>query len=111
MDVQNLIEKRRAAVWLDGSAGDFEAFRALVEGETNPEDWPFAASIEGKIPIYDGARVRAEADDPQALLAEWNTVFDQGPGVIVIRGGMADLDVVDQATSIFDAIIAEASGE
>ena len=109
MDVQNLIEKRRAAVWLDGSAGDFEAFRALVEVETNPEDWPFAASIEGKIPIYDGARVRAEADDPQALLAEWNTVFDQGPGVIVIRGGMADLDVVDQATSIFDAIIAAES--
>ena len=114
MDTQSLTSKRRTSVWLDGSAGDFEAFRAKVEVETRLVDWPFADEIAGNVPIYDGARVRTEADAPMDLLSEWNTVFDTGPGIIVIRGGMADLSVVDRASEIFASIIeaerAEGSG-
>jgi ectoine hydroxylase-related dioxygenase (phytanoyl-CoA dioxygenase family) len=105
MDTQSLTSKRRQSVWLDGSAGDFEDFRAKVEIETRLLDWPFADEIAGNVPVYDGARVRREAGASMDLLSEWNTVFDTGPGIIVIRGGMADLSVVDRASDIFAGII------
>lgn len=105
MDTQSLTSKRRASVWLDETAGDFEVFRKLVEVETRQVDWPYANDIAGNVPVYDGARVRSEAEAPLDVLSEWNTVFETGPGVIVIRGGMPDLGVVDRASELFADII------
>ena len=105
MDRQSLIDKRRASVWLEGAAGNFEDFLNLVEVETRLSDWPYAVEIAGNVPVYDGAQVCAEADAPMGLLSEWNTVFDTGPGIIVIRAGMPDLSVVDRASDIFAKII------
>ena len=114
MDAQSLTSQRRSTVWLDGSAGDFDAFQSLVGKETRASDWPLADAIAGNVPIYDGGVVRREAENPQDLLSEWNTVFESGPGIVVIKGGMADSGVVDDATAIFDRIIeserAEGSG-
>jgi len=110
MDADNLIHQRRTQVWLDQTAGDIDAFRALVEVETKASDWPQATEIVASIPVYDGGAVRAAAEDSDAtldLLSEFNAAFDAGPGVIVIRGGMADLDVVDRATEVFSQIIEE----
>lgn len=112
MDARSLIAERRENTWLGEDTGDFEAFKAIVELETRLADWPTAAEIVSNVPIYDGDRIREIADDPADtldLLAEWNTVFDSGPGVIGIRGGIADTSVVDDATAIFEAIIAEES--
>ncbi len=39
------------------------------------------------------------------LLSEWNQVFDNGPGVIAIKGGMEHVAVVDAASEIFNRII------
>ncbi|NNE80965.1 MAG: phytanoyl-CoA dioxygenase [Silicimonas sp.] len=105
MDARNLIDQRRTSVWLDEDAGDFEKFRAMVRVETKAPDWPLAAEIASKIPVYDGDFVRDAADDPLDLMSEWNAVFDTGPGIIAIRGGMADLTVVDAASALFDEII------
>lgn len=105
MDASNHADGRRAAVWLDETAGDFEEFQSLVGVETRAADWPLAADVQGNVPIYDGDLVRREAASPQDLLTEWNTVFDQGPGVIVIKGGMTDLGVVDRASELFAGII------
>lgn len=105
MDAQSLTARRTARVWLDDAAGKFEEFQSVVEKETSAADWPLAEGIDGNIPIYDGARVRAEAAAPMDLMSEWNTVFDSGPGVIVIKGGMADSGVVDRATALFERII------
>lgn len=96
---------RRASVWLDDTAGDFQTFCDLVGQETQADDWPFAEEIVSKVPVYDGARVRAEAAAPLALMAEWNAVFEDGPGVIVIRGGMEDTAVVDRASEVFAELI------
>jgi len=38
-------------------------------------------------------------------MAEWTTVLSQGPGVLVIKRAMADLDAVDRATEVFEGII------
>ena len=105
MDAKNIRAERLRAVWLDESVGDLAAFRAEVELDTQQADWPFAVDVMSNIPVYDGASVRAEAASPLELMAEWNAVFDRGPGIIVIKGGMEDLSVVDAATEIFERII------
>ncbi len=112
MDALSLIAERRDRTWLGESAGDFETFKSLVEQDTRLTDWPTAAEIVSNVPVYDGSRVQQIADDTADtldLLAEWNTVFDSGPGVIAIRGGMADTSIVDRATEVFEAIIEEES--
>ena len=38
-------------------------------------------------------------------MAEWNRAFGEGPGIIVIRGGYADLEVIDEASAILAQII------
>ncbi len=108
MNPQNLIHQRRSSIWLDETAGDIDGFRALVEVETQTSDWPQCDEIAGNIPIYDGERVRSAAQGTATtldLLSEWNAAFDVGPGIIVIRGGMPDLDVVDRASEVFAEII------
>jgi len=112
MDARALTAQRRDAVWLGPDAGKFDEFRELVESETRPGDWPTAIDIVSNIPVYSGDDVRSiasNADDTLGLLAEWNTAFDTGPGVIMIKGGMADTSVVDAATDIFNRIIDEES--
>ncbi len=108
MDARALTTERREHVWKDETVGQFETFRDLVDRETKIADWPNAAEIASNIPVYDGDHVRKAAGDDTDrldLMAEWNTVFDTGPGVIAIRGGMPDLAVVDAATAIFETII------
>ena len=110
MDTVSRTSERRRAVWLDPEAGDFEAFRKSVEVETKASDWPLASDIQKHIPIYDGGFVRASASDELArldVLSEWNAVFEDGPGIIVIKAGMEDLAIVDQASALFENIIAK----
>ncbi len=112
MDARSLTAERRAGVWLDEAAGSFDAFRAEVARETDPADWPLAAEIVSNVPLYDGATVRKMAESPSDaldLMAEWNAVFDSGPGIVAIRGGMPDTSVIDTATAIFEEIIAAES--
>jgi ectoine hydroxylase-related dioxygenase (phytanoyl-CoA dioxygenase family) len=114
MDTTALTRSRRASVWLDAQSGDIDAFRRIVATETDPADWPLAAEIARKIPLYDGAAVRAAASDAEAradFMAEWNAVFDTGPGVIVIKGGIPDTSALDEATAIFETIIAREKAE
>ncbi|MEM6728535.1 MAG: phytanoyl-CoA dioxygenase family protein [Pseudomonadota bacterium] len=95
-------------IWLSAEAGDFEAFKAQVSKITRAEDWPHASAIEQNVPVYDGATVRAAAPNRSkraALMAEWATALASGPGVIAIKDAMDDLDAVDEATAIFNAII------
>lgn len=114
MDAPSLTATRRNSVWLNADRGDFENFRAIVEVETSAAQWPLAAHIQKRIPVYDGALVRASAIDNTArldLLSEWNAVFEDGPGIIVIKQGMENLDVVDQASALFETIIAREKAE
>jgi ectoine hydroxylase-related dioxygenase (phytanoyl-CoA dioxygenase family) len=100
---------QRAPVWLGADSGDFETFRQIVSQTTNPADVPQATEVVRNIPVYDGAAVDAAAADParrQALMEEWAFVFAQGPGILVIRQGVADHAAIDRATDVFDAIIA-----
>ncbi len=94
--------------WLASDAGDFDAFCAEMATTTDPRNVPRATEIARNIPIYDGDDVRNAAKDDServALLSEWNGVFDQGPGVLVIKNAMPDLAIVDAATAVFERLI------
>jgi ectoine hydroxylase-related dioxygenase (phytanoyl-CoA dioxygenase family) len=114
MDTQTLTSRRRQKVWLDKESGKIDAFKALVAQTTNPHQWPLASGVVKNVLIYDGAKVRDIARDPDArleLMAEWVEAFSTGPGVIVIKRAIADLSVVDRATEVFNTIVkAEKAG-
>lgn len=97
-------------VWISADSGDFDLFAQQVAQRTRPEDVPQAAEVVQNIPIYHGDAVGKAARDPQArraLTAEWAWAFSDGPGIIVIRDALPDTSIVDRATAIFEAIIAE----
>ncbi|WP_405831966.1 phytanoyl-CoA dioxygenase family protein [Streptomyces sp. NBC_01176] len=91
-------------VWLSGDTDcDLDAFRALVAERTDPRDHPYAAEVARNVPLYDSDRVRAA--DPTAVRTEWVRALLDGPGIVVLRGAFADLDVVDRASDVFRALI------
>ena len=110
MKADNLVKVRSERVWLTKDQCDIESFRAIVEQTTNPADYPFAASVEKNVLVYDGDAVRKAAADPEtrkALLAEWVEAMTSGPGVVAFKRAFADTAPVDAATRLFDEMIAE----
>ena len=90
------------AVFPDERACVIDEFRALVERATELEQFPFAAEIVGNFPVYDGAALREAKDDPVAVKrhkVEWHRAFSDGPGIIAIRGGYADLRLLEEVTA------------
>jgi hypothetical protein len=78
-----------------------EDFRAEVERETLPSEYPGAMKIEKGIPIYDTRTVTP------AIAPEWARIIGEGPGVFVVKGAFADTGAIDAASEMFRAIIAE----
>lgn len=110
MDTRSITAQRRKAVWLDGSSGNFADFASLVDQRTRLADWPLAAEVAQNVAIYQGDAVRhAAAHDAtrKEMMAEWAEAFTAGPGIIVIRNALPDAAIVDRATEIFQAMIAE----
>ena len=89
--------------WLSEQDCDLDSFRALVEQETDPTDYPQASAIVRNVPVYDADQ--AEAD--REFQAELVHALAEGPGIVVFRGAFPDPEVLDRATAVFDALIAE----
>ena len=101
--------RNRHPVWIGADSGDFAIFKTQVAQVTQRVDVPLAADVVRNIPVYDGRRVDAAAADltaRRALESEWAWVFGQGPGIVMIRSALPDSTVIDRATQVFDAIIA-----
>lgn len=110
MKADNQARIRSERVWLTKDQCDIEGFRAIVEQTTNLADYPFAASVEKNVLVYDGDAVRKAAADPdtrKALLAEWVEAMTSGPGVVAFKKAFADTASVDIATGLFNEMIAE----
>ena len=109
MKTDTPLRLRHDSAWLKMAGCDIEDFARQQGRETDPADYPWATEIVRHVPVYDGAQIRSAALVPeqrQALLAEWSNVMMHGPGLVVLRGAMTDLAVVDAATARFDQIIA-----
>jgi ectoine hydroxylase-related dioxygenase (phytanoyl-CoA dioxygenase family) len=88
---------------------DLNDFRTLIAQTTSTNAVPNACDVQSNIPIYDMAHLRPLLDDPlkrKEILGEWARVLMSGAGVLVMRAPFSDTTVIDQATMIYDAIIA-----
>lgn len=92
-------------------ACDLDEFRALIEQPA----WaiPGATEIVQGVPVYAAAEVRARiaADgSDRPIRDELAAVLHDGPGIIVLSGAF-DHDVIDRATEVFYAMIAQQHAE
>lgn len=96
--------------YYDPDTCDLGEFTELVDQETQREQVPHAAAIEKNIPIYDMAQLRSALEDARTrrgIMAEWAQVLRSGAGVVALKGAYADTAVLDEATRIYEGIIAE----
>ena len=91
----------------DCEIGEFDKLcsRTLTRAEV-----PLAAAVEKNIPVYDCDALRDTMADRQArrpLMAEWARVLHDLSGVVVLKRAYADTTVIDEATRVFERIIAD----
>jgi ectoine hydroxylase-related dioxygenase (phytanoyl-CoA dioxygenase family) len=87
--------------WFTAADCRLEDFRALVEQKTDLTDYPHAVDVVQNVLVYPGDL----ADIPE-VRAELARALADGPGIVVFRGAFTH-DVVDRATDVFFAMIAE----
>jgi ectoine hydroxylase-related dioxygenase (phytanoyl-CoA dioxygenase family) len=98
-----------AVAYYDPDGCHLADFEILINQSTTSDQVPFAAGIEKNIPIYDMVELRSTlADDAtrRDLMAEWARVLRVGAGVVVLKGAYEDTGVLDEATALYEGIIA-----
>src|ERR1700745_1786920 len=81
----------------------------LVSRKTDLADYPHASTVEQKVLIYDGVRLRKQLSRPACrpqVETELARALLGGPGIVVLAGAFDDPWVIDRATWQFEAIIA-----
>lgn len=89
---------------------DIATFGTLIAQNVDTSGLTHAQEVQKNIPIYDMSQLRPSLHDPHtraALMAEWATVLMSGSGVLVLKGAYADTRVLDEATAVYEAVIAE----
>jgi ectoine hydroxylase-related dioxygenase (phytanoyl-CoA dioxygenase family) len=84
-------------------------FRAVVETATDPSAYPHADEVREGVLVY-GPRLHDSLRTPEGrrdLQAELVRALTDGPGIVVFTGAFPDTAVVDRATAVFEAMIAE----
>jgi ectoine hydroxylase-related dioxygenase (phytanoyl-CoA dioxygenase family) len=87
--------------WFSAADCRLEDFRALVEQKTDHTDYPHAAGVAQNVLIYP-----AGLPHTPEVLDELTRALADGPGIVVFQRAFAP-DVVDRATEVFTAMIAE----
>lgn len=89
---------------------DLNTFKSVCGRSLADIDVPLADMIQKNVPIYDIGRLGASFSDPiakKALMAEWASVLLSGSGVLVLQNAYQDTAIIDQATRLYDQIIAD----
>ncbi|MEU5465400.1 phytanoyl-CoA dioxygenase family protein [Streptomyces althioticus] len=105
MSASSSVQTPAPAAWLSERDCDLDAFRALVEQSTDASSYPLASAVERNVLLYDAERLALA--DRRTAQAELVRALADGPGIVVIRGAFSDTSVVDRATAVFDALIAQ----
>src|SRR3954452_21907949 len=87
--------------WFTAADCDLEDFRLVCEQKTELSDYPHAIDVAENVLIYPG-----RLPDTPEVRDELARALSDGPGVVVFSGAFAP-GVVDRATEVFDALIAE----
>ncbi|WP_432503909.1 phytanoyl-CoA dioxygenase family protein [Kineococcus arenarius] len=98
----------RTPAWFTTADCDLDAFRAVVEQETDPRDHPHADAVEQGVPVYGDRLRRSPGEGParREVQAELVRALADGPGIVVFRGAF-EPGAVDRATEVFLALIDE----
>ncbi|MGY1661211.1 phytanoyl-CoA dioxygenase family protein [Geodermatophilus sp. SYSU D00705] len=100
---------RRTPGWFTAQDCRLADFRAVVETTTDPAEYPTADEVRQDVLVY-GARLRDAVATPggrREVQAELARALADGPGIVVFAGAFPDTGVVDRATAVFEALIAE----
>ena len=85
-------------------------FKEIIDKKLSAESVPNSSEIKKNIPIYDNGKLQHvfENEDLKCeLMAEWAWVLKEGSGAVVIRNAYSDTSFIDQATAIYEGIIAD----
>lgn len=100
---------RTASGWFTPDDCRLEDFRAVVETTTDLSDYPHADEVRENVVVY-GSRLRNHVVTPEGrreVQAELARALADGPGIVVFAGAFPDTAVVDRATTVFEAMIAD----
>jgi ectoine hydroxylase-related dioxygenase (phytanoyl-CoA dioxygenase family) len=104
-----LATPRRTPGWFTAEDCRLADFRAIVETTTDLAEYPHADEVREGVLVY-GARLRGSVATPEGrrdVQAELARALADGPGIVVFAGAFPDTGVVDRATAVFEAMIAE----
>jgi len=90
-------------------AVQLDDFSRICTQQAHPEDYPHCNEVRNNVPIYHAQTLRDA--DRHVVMDELHRLFRHGPGVMVVRQGYTDLDVVDRHSQVFEAIFAEEAVE
>src|SRR4051812_26070654 len=99
----------RTTGWFTTDDCRLDDFRAVVETRTDLADYPYADEVRENVLVY-GPRLREHVSTPESrrdVQAELARALSDGPGIVVFAGAFPDTAVVDRATDVFRAMIAE----
>ena len=85
-------------------------FQELINQKLNEDSVPNASEVNNNIPVYDvsGLENSFQSDELKSdLMAEWAWVLKEGSGAIVLRNAYQDTSAIDDATRLYEDIIAE----
>jgi len=85
-------------------------FQKVIDQELTIDSVPHAKDIKKNIPIYDIKELQNIFQNDALkndLMAEWAWVFRASSGVIVLRNAYRDTSAIDEATQLYESIIAD----
>src|SRR3712207_7422479 len=107
------VTSRRTPGWFTADDCRLEDFSAVVETTTDLAEYPHADEVRENVLVY-GSRLRDSVATPEGrrdVQAELARALTDGPGIVVFAGAFPDTGVVDRATAVFEAVIAEQKAE
>ncbi|MBM7804436.1 ectoine hydroxylase-related dioxygenase (phytanoyl-CoA dioxygenase family) [Geodermatophilus bullaregiensis] len=103
------VTARTTPGWFTADDCRLEDFRAVVETTTDLAAYPHADEVRENVLVY-GSRLRDSVATPEGrrdVQTELARALADGPGIVVFAGAFPDTGVVDRATAVFEALIAE----
>ena len=84
-------------------------FQEIVDQKLSEDLVPNALEINNNIPVYDISELQGAFPNHELkreLMAEWAWVLQESSGAIVLRNAYKDTTVIDEATKLYEDIIA-----
>jgi ectoine hydroxylase-related dioxygenase (phytanoyl-CoA dioxygenase family) len=99
-----------ATGYFNAQSCGLNAFKTLIDQSIQTDTIPNAVDVQKNVPIYDMSKLRPALEGPtkrHALMAEWAHILMHSSGVLVLQNAYGDTGVLDEATQVYEDIIAD----